>query len=142
MLKKIHHTGVSVTDIDKSLELYRDILGLEVVWDANIENIPEFGTVISLPGVKERICMMRLNDCHIELFQFFEPKGKKIKRRQCDLGYMHVAFIVDELEDICRKLTAKGIKFYSRPQDLGIYEVVFFYGFDGETIELMRPMVG
>jgi glyoxylase I family protein len=142
MLKEVHHTGLSVTDIDKSLELYHDILGFEIEWDATIENIPEFGTVISLPGVKERICMMRLNNCRIELFQFFEPKGKKIERRQCDLGYMHVAFVVDELKDICRKLTEKGIKFYSKPQDLGVYEVVFFYGFDGETIELMRPMVG
>ncbi len=142
MLKSIHHTGLSVTSIDKSLELYRDILGMEVVWDADIEGIPEFGTVISLPGVKERICMMRLNNCHIELFEFSEPKGKKMERRQCDLGYMHVAFVVDELKEICKKLKDKGIEFYSKPQDLGVYEVVFFKGFDGETIELMRPTVG
>jgi len=141
MLKEMHHTGLSVTDMERSLELYRDILGMEVEWDLTIKDIPAFGTIIGLPGVEERIVMMKLNNCHIELFQFYEPKGKKIERRQCDIGYMHVAFVVDELDDICRKLEEKGIEFYSKAEDLGTFSVIFFKGFDGETIELMMPMV-
>jgi len=141
MLKEMHHTGLSVTDMERSLELYRDILGMEVEWDLTIKDIPAFGTIIGLPGVEERIVMMRLNNCHIELFQFYEPKGKKIERRQCDIGYMHVAFVVDELDDICRKLKEKGIEFYSKAEDLGTFSVIFFKGFDDETIELMMPMV-
>ncbi|GAB4342892.1 MAG: hypothetical protein Kow0099_20870 [Candidatus Abyssubacteria bacterium] len=141
MLKEMHHTGLSVTDMERSLGLYRDILGMEVQWDAEIEGIPEFGTVISLPGVRERIVMLRLNNCHIELFQFYEPKGRKLERRQCDLGYMHVAFIVDELDNICATLKDHGIEFYSEPQTLGPYKVVFFKGYDGETIELMMPTI-
>lgn len=141
MLKEMHHTGLSVTDMDRSLELYRDVLGMTVEWDITIEDRPEFGTVIGLPGVRERIAMLRLNNCRVELFQFFEPKGKKIERRQCDIGYMHVAFVVDELEDICSKLEEMGIEFYSEAEDLGTVRVIFFKGFDGETIELMMPTV-
>jgi len=141
MLKEMHHTGLSVTDMERSLELYRDILGMEVEWDLTIKDIPAFGTIIGLPGVEERIAMMKLNNCRIELFQFYEPKGKKTERRQCDIGYMHVAFVVDELDDICRKLEEKGIEFYSKAEDLGTFSVIFFKGFDGETIELMMPMV-
>ncbi|MBI4832392.1 MAG: VOC family protein [Candidatus Lindowbacteria bacterium] len=141
MPKEIHHTGLSVTNIDKSLRLYRDILGMEVEWDLMIEDIPQFGTIIGLPGVRERIVMMKLNNCRIELFQFFKPKGKKMPRRQCDIGYMHIALVVDELENICRKLKKMGLKFYSKAENLGIYKVVFFKGFDGETIELMKPMI-
>lgn len=140
MLKEMHHTGLSVTDMERSLGLYRDILGMEVEWDLTIKDIPAFGTIIGLPGVEERIVMMKLNNCRIELFQFFNPKGKKIERRQCDIGYMHVAFVVDELDEICRKLKEKGIEFYSEAEDLGTYKVIFFKGFDGETIELMLPM--
>ena len=141
MLKEVHHTGLSVSDMEKSLGLYRDILGMEVEWDATIENIPEFGTIIGLPGVHERIVMLRLNNCRIELFQFFHPKGKKTERRQCDLGYMHVAFVVDELDELCQRLEEMEIEFYSKAEDLGPYNVIFFKGFDGETIELMRPNV-
>ena len=141
MLKEMHHTGLSVADMDKSLGLYRDTLGMEVEWDLTIKDIPAFGTIIGLPGVEERIAMMRLNNCRIELFQFFNPKGKKIEKRQCDLGYMHVAFVVDELDDICAKLDELGIQFYSDAEDLGTYQVIFFKGYDGETIELMKPMV-
>ncbi len=141
MLKEMHHTGLSVTDMERSLELYRDILGMEVEWDLTIKDIPAFGTIIGLPGVEERIVMMKLNNCRIELFQFYEPKGKKTERRQCDIGYMHVAFVVDELDDICRKLEEKDIEFYSKAEDLGTFSVIFFKGFDGETIELMMPMV-
>jgi catechol 2,3-dioxygenase-like lactoylglutathione lyase family enzyme len=141
VLKEVHHTGLSVTDMERSLTLYRDTLGMEVEFDVMIEGIPEFGTIIGIPGVRERIAMLRLNNCRIELFQFFDPRGVKIGRRQCDIGYMHVAFIVDELDELCRKLKAKGIEFYSEAEDLGPYKVVFFKGFDGETIELMMPMI-
>ena len=142
MLKEMHHTGLSVTDMERSLGLYRDILGMDVEFDVMIKDIPEFGTIIGLPGVRERIVMLKLNNCRIELFQFFEPKGKKIERRQCDIGYMHVAFIVDELDSICSRLKEEGIEFYSGAEDLGPYTVIFFKGYDGETIELMMPMVG
>lgn len=141
MLKEMHHTGLSVADMEKSLGLYRDALGMEVEWDLTIKDIPAFGTIIGLPGVEERIVMMKLNNCRIELFQFFKPKGKKLERRQCDLGYMHVAFIVDELEEICARLKEMGIEFYSEAENLGTYTVIFFKGYDGETIELMKPMI-
>lgn len=141
MLKEMHHTGLSVADMEKSLGLYRDALGMEVEWDLTIKDIPAFGTIIGLPGVEERIVMMKLNNCRIELFQFFKPKGKKLDRRQCDLGYMHVAFIVDELEEICARLKEMGIEFYSEAENLGTYTVIFFKGYDGETIELMKPMI-
>jgi len=75
MLKEMHHTGLSVTDMEKSLSLYRDVLGMEVEWDLTIKDIPAFGTIIGLPGVEERIAMMKLNNCRIELFQFLNPKG-------------------------------------------------------------------
>ena len=141
MLKEMHHTGLSVTDMERSLTLYQDILGMEIEFDAMVEDIPEFGTIIGLPGVRERIVMLRLNNCRIELFQFFEPKGRKTERRQCDIGYMHVAFVVDELDELCRKLENSGIEFYSKPEDLGPYRVIFFKGYDGETIELMMPTI-
>ncbi|MBI5118819.1 VOC family protein [Candidatus Poribacteria bacterium] len=141
MLREMHHTGLSVRNMERSLKLYRDTLGMEVEWDLTIEGIPQFGTIIGLPGVRERIAMMRLSNCRIELFQFFKPKGKKIPRRQCDIGYMHVAMVVDDLDSICRKLKKLGLKFYSKAENLGVYKVVFFKGFDGETIELMMPMI-
>jgi hypothetical protein len=52
---------------------------------------------------------------------------------------MHVAFVVDELDKLCEKLEAMGIEFYSEPEELGPYKVIFFKGFDDETIELMMP---
>jgi len=141
MLKEMHHTGLSVRDMERSLTLYRDILGMEIEFDVMVEDIPEFGTIIGLPGVRERIVMLRLNNCRIELFQFFEPKGKKMERRQCDIGYMHVAFVVDELDGLCSKLEDNGIEFYSKAEELGPFKVIFFKGFDGETIEFMMPTI-
>ena len=67
--------------------------------------------------------------------------AKKLDRRQCDIGYMHVAFIVDELDELCGKLNEMGIEFYSEAEQLGPYKVIFFKGFDGETIELMMPTI-
>ncbi len=46
MLKEMHHTGLSVIDMEKSLELYRDALGMEVEWDLTIKDITAFVTII------------------------------------------------------------------------------------------------
>ena len=35
--RKVNHTGISVTDMERSLAFYRDALGLRLVMDMDVE---------------------------------------------------------------------------------------------------------
>ena len=53
------HTGLTVSDLDRSIAFYRDILGLELVsqWDSAQ---PYLRTVVGFPDAELRIALLRL----------------------------------------------------------------------------------
>ena len=90
--------GVLVSDIGKSLEFYRDFLGLQFVgerpvWYGVIHRLRFGQSDFKLVLPNERI-----------------QKGPIGLERQ--LGYRYVTFEVKNLSEICKKLKEKGIKFY------------------------------
>lgn len=90
--------GVLVSDINKSLQFYRDWLGLEF-----IEERPVWYGVIH-----------RLRFGHSD-FKLVSPKEKIEKGAiglDRQLGYRYVTFEVENLSEICEVLKAKGVKFF------------------------------
>ncbi|HSE06337.1 MAG TPA: VOC family protein, partial [Methylomirabilota bacterium] len=55
----ILHTGLTVSDLDRSLSFYRDLLGLEVIaqWDSSQ---PYLRAVVGYPDAELRIALLRL----------------------------------------------------------------------------------
>ena len=55
----ILHTGLTVSDLDRSIAFYRDLLGLELItqWDSSQ---PYLRTVVGYPDAELRIALLRL----------------------------------------------------------------------------------
>ena len=55
----ILHTGLTVSDLDRSIAFYRDLLGLELItqWDSRQ---PYLRTVVGYPDAELRIALLRL----------------------------------------------------------------------------------
>ena len=51
MLGAIAHVGITVRDMDKAVEFYRDTLGLKVIGDVTIAG-DEASSVTQVPGTK------------------------------------------------------------------------------------------
>jgi lactoylglutathione lyase len=51
----------------------------------------------------------------VELLEYRSPRGRAQDRGNNDVGAMHIAFEVDDIEDAYRKLRAKGVNFNSPP---------------------------
>ncbi|MEP6738050.1 MAG: VOC family protein [Chryseolinea sp.] len=110
---------IGVTDVDKALKLYRDILGYdEVIYDG----IKKFSDFDGVPGGSEefRRIILRSNknrtgafsrllgDTEIELVECKSRKVNKIFRERYwgDLGYIHVCFDINgmvSLADKCKQ---------------------------------------
>ena len=138
MFHCIEHTALSVANIDRSLAFYRDLIGMEAVFDVDFSD-ERLGVVNGLPGCKARVVHLKLGSSVLELFEYRKPRGRESDRRQCDLGYMHICFRVTQIHDLCRSLKARGVEFFSEPLEVrpGTF-IVYFRGPDGEVCEMRQ----
>jgi lactoylglutathione lyase len=111
-----HHTSFTVADLDRSLEFFRDVLGLEVVFVREVRD-EYFGRIVGLPGAVVKAALLRIpsSSHHIELFEYLNPRGQTHRPRPCDPGSTHVSLLVDDLPKLCTELQAKGVSFTSDP---------------------------
>ena len=94
---KLEHVAVAVSELERGLALYRDLLGLEV---SGVEDVPEQGV---------RAALLRAGDVRLELLQPLSsssPVARFIDRR--GEGLHHIAFEVDDLEAVLRRLRDAG----------------------------------
>ena len=140
-MKEIRHTGIVVTDMQKSLKFYKDILGMKVIKDFK-EKGGYIDGISGLSGVNLHMVKLIVDDgSMIELLQYISHPGKvNARKRICDIGCSHIAFTVENIEKDYRRLLKHGIKFNSPPMVSpdGYAKVAFCHDPDGTAIELVE----
>jgi lactoylglutathione lyase len=149
-LAEIFHTGLTVSDLDRSIAFYRDVLGLELVsqWDSAQ---PYLRTVVGYPDAELRIALLRLprsragvSGHHIELLEYRTPRGARGDANTFNPGNAHVAFMVEDLDAAYAELSAKGVRFKSAPvavthgRNAGA-KAVYLFDPDDITLEFIQP---
>lgn len=116
MITGFNHSGFVVRDIDKMVEFYRDVLGLEVMREVDSVAPPE-GDHTGIPGARRTLVFVGKTDGEhaLELVHFREPPSPEGHLERNQLGAAHVCFNVDDLEGLYRDLTARGIQFVTQP---------------------------
>ncbi len=141
MISRLEHVGLSVSDLDRSIAFYRDLLGLEVLRVIEAGPTMRLGDIVGMPGCSARIAHMMKGDEMLELFEYKSPRGKPVPadRRQADLGLVHVGFTSTDTRGDYERLKAAGVTFLSEPVEFrpGVW-VVYFRGPDGEVGELRQ----
>ncbi|KPJ86413.1 MAG: hypothetical protein AMS17_12620 [Spirochaetes bacterium DG_61] len=140
----VHHTCVIVSDMDKSLKFYRDMLGMKEEVNIKYDADP---VMMDLQGnePKQHLVMLSAGNTVIELIQYIEPKGKPYDRRPCDISNMHVCFQVEDIKKTYEEMRASGIRFHRDPAFIGDdggalagYGYVYFRGPDNEILEFIQ----
>jgi len=139
------HTGVTVSNLERSLAFWRDVLGFELSHRAH--QTGELAEEIT--GVKDAeisIAVVKAPGHKIELLEYLAPVDRKqhVDLRPCDVGHVHVALTVDNLDAVLRAIAASGWKAAGKPQTLESgpnagKRVVYVRDPDGTTIEFMQP---
>ena len=139
-LGDVQHIAVSVSDMEKSLKFYRDLLGLEVMMDMELDGAPAIEAIFGIESIKMRYVLFDGKGAKLNLLEFKNPTGDNIaeKMRPYDHGIHHIAFCVDDIETAYQELRAKGVEFISPPQDTGVARANAIRGPDGVVIELFE----
>ena len=140
------HTGVTVSNLQRSLAFWRDVLGFELSHTAH--QTGELAEEITgIAGAEIKLAVVKAPGGHkIELLEYLAPPDRKKHPdvRPCDVGSVHVALLVDDVEPILQGISASGWKPAGKPQTLKTgpnagKRVVYVRDPDGTTIEFMQP---
>jgi methylmalonyl-CoA/ethylmalonyl-CoA epimerase len=131
MLKKIHHVGVVVPNLDQAMVLWRDTLGLHLTKSMVVQD----------QGVKA--ALLRAGETEIELLEPINPEngvGRFLAKRGG--GLHHVCF---ETDDVARELEAarsKGIQLIDQRPRPGLAGMICFLhpkAARGVLVEFAQP---
>jgi len=131
----LRHVGITVSNINNSIEFYRDLLGLDIVSDV----IEDKSWIETITNVQLRLRTVKLCDSSggmVELLHYSEVG--LCCRSLTDAGCSHIAFTVENLDSIYDKFRKLGISFISSPQSNDKVKVAFCFDPDNICIELVE----
>ncbi len=145
MILGTRHTGIVVRDLEISLKFYRDILGLSV-WKRAKEEGSFIEKIVGLSGVSlEWVKMQAPDGSLVELLQYHShPDAQPFEKTPSNrLGCSHIAFTVDNLEEVYNLLHQHGYHCNSSPQVSpdGKVKVLYSYDPDGIIVELVEELI-
>jgi len=138
MIRRLEHVAVSVSDLDRSIAFYRDVLGFTLARLIEPRDDGMLGGITGMPGARARIAHMKIGANLVELFEYVLPRGRPVGDRiQADLGCAHLGLASDDVRGDYRALRERGVRFVSEPIQFrqGVW-VAYFQGPDGEMCEL------
>jgi len=122
------HTMVRVSDLDKSLTFYCGLLGLKEI--RRFDNDKGRYTLVFLAAPKDAGRAEADSAPVIELTYNWDPEDYKGGR-----NFGHLAYSVDDIYEICRRLMEGGVTINRPPRD---GHMAFVRSPDGISIELLQ----
>jgi glyoxylase I family protein len=138
------HTGITVSNLERSLAFWRDVLGFELSHRAH-QTGDLAREITGVAGAEISIAVVKAPGHKIELLEYLAPPDRKqqVDLRPCDVGHVHVALTVDDLDAVLSTIAASGWNAVGKPQTLQTgpnagKRVVYVRDPDGTTIEFMQ----
>src|ERR671937_134584 len=122
MIKKLLHTRYRVTDLEKTVSFYRDVLGLQETRRQTSGRGSQL-VFFKAPGSEEEIEICK-----------FDQSGPVV----VGPDLTHLAFEVDNLERFAKEAEAKGYPLSDGPHSTGSGKIAFIDAPEGYEIELIE----
>jgi catechol 2,3-dioxygenase-like lactoylglutathione lyase family enzyme len=117
MIRGIKFVSIPVTDQDRALAFYTDVLGFRLLTDQPFSDKQRW-LELGIPGA----------DTRVVLFQF----GDSLKPG----GQLNLALWSDDVESTAREMKAKGVEFVLEPKRMPYGTTSIFKDVDGNSIVL------
>jgi|LakMenEpi03Aug12_release.lakeMendotaPanAssembly.Ray.scaffolds.fasta_scaffold876564_2 catechol 2,3-dioxygenase-like lactoylglutathione lyase family enzyme len=136
------HTGLIVSDLDKSLDFYQGFLKLEVLQN-NRDESDYIAKITGLNGlIAEYTKLLIPGGSVLELLTYPSHPELRAKREIHHPGEAHLAFQVNSVEDMFSQVVSAKIPYISPPvlSSEKIAKVFFCLDPDGYRIELVEML--
>jgi catechol 2,3-dioxygenase-like lactoylglutathione lyase family enzyme len=142
----LHHTGLTISNLERSLRFWRDAMGMTVLFEQEKAG-GYLEAIVTEPGAHVRMAHLAFGGQgpRIELFEYITPFGGRHLSRPADVGFAHICVACDDLDARLERLVAAGGTPLSDPVviDTGVNRGgrgVYLRDPDGHMVELFeRP---
>jgi glyoxylase I family protein len=128
------HVCIAVSDMEASLPFYRDVLGLAVFFDVELEG-PSMQVVTGEPGARGRMVGGMLGGTVVELLEFAHRSFRAASEPM--LGYTNISVSVRDLDETLAAIGAAGYEPEQQPVEIGGVRMFFVRDPDGTPIEFV-----
>ena len=150
MVGRIYHVGLIVSDLDRSIAFYRDILELEFQGEIFMEG-EETDKMFRKENCKARVAYLNGSKAveapPIELIQFIDEDVNKVKSDLFTTSISEVCFYTDDIDSVYKVLIENHVECLSEPQyfdfssqGFGKSKAFYFKDPDGIILEMMQPL--
>lgn len=151
LVDAVHSIGLTVSDLDRSVEFFSTVLSFEKISEIEVAG-SEYERLFGVPGARTRVVRMKLGGEIIELTQYVALRGRPIPAgsRSHDRWFRHIAIVVSDMERAYEKLRVLGVRHTSSaPQRIpdtnkaaGGVKAFYFKSPDGHDLELIHFPAG
>jgi catechol 2,3-dioxygenase-like lactoylglutathione lyase family enzyme len=99
------HVGLTVADLDRSLDFYRRVVGLEEI-HRTVFVSEAFGMLTRNPGARIETAMLREGDFVLQLVAYDEGGGDVLELEHRNVGNPHLSFWVPDVRARFAELSA------------------------------------
>jgi len=140
-IQRLTHVGICVSDLERSLAFYRDLLGFAPEHELEVEGQPT-DTLLRLRGTKLKAVYLARDGVRIELLRFAAPLAPpRHERVMNEVGLTHLSFRVADLDAVVNALRGAGERVLEdtvmRFPEFGS-AACFVVDPDGQLIELVQ----
>jgi catechol 2,3-dioxygenase-like lactoylglutathione lyase family enzyme len=139
--------GLTVTDMDRSVDFYTKVLDFRKVSDDEVAGAP-YEELEGVSGVRLRVVRLVLGEEYLQLTQYLTPRGRPAPAdsRSNDRWFQHVAIIVSDMDQAYGRLrrfrvqqasTAPQLLPKTIPNAAGI-RAFYFRDPDGHPLEVLQ----
>lgn len=146
LVEAVAAVGMTVSDMDRSVEFYSQVLSFEKVADVEVWGT-DYERLQGVFGLRMRVVHMKLGSETIELTEYLAPKGKPFPAdsHSNDHWFQHIAIIVSDMEKAYDWLRKHKVQHASTgPQRLpdwnpnaGGIRAFYFRDPDGHFLEIL-----
>lgn len=131
------HLVIGVTDMDRALAFYRDVLGMEIVFETLISGEPFDAALHSSRKQEGRVVGGMLGGLMIELLSIGANPPEQ-KQRRGITGIHNVSLSVTDLDDTHRRVIDAGYTPDQVPFEIGGVRMFFVKDPDGTPVEFIE----
>lgn len=137
MIVGIHHIGVSVETLGRSVAFYQRAFGFDEVARFTLKDDPAGRAMLQLPEIAGTAAMLRTPNMILEVFEFAGSTRRSFDRPVNEPGITHFCLQTGDIAGQSSRMKAAGGRFPSEPTDLG-GDILYAYPRDpdGNVIEL------
>lgn len=143
-IKRADHTGFTVSSLSASLRFWVDVLGFRHLYTWTFETSHFTEQLVGVPGAALQLAMVEGPGHMIELLEYASPKERQTyKPRSCDVGSVHVAFYVENIDALIARVARSGWMPLGNTQTVEFGEreglrLAYVRGPDGITLEFFQ----